>query len=145
MYIRRPTSLVLLTYRTGPYFVAGEYYRSNLREDQEGVPIWLDIEGRYAPPLLRISNRLLIQVSFAVVDVSTCEPVKENFVEVWATNATGVYAGVSSNGNGDGNASNLVSLLFLALCFNCYTNSSPYTSLMTLLEYDTWKRGTEDI
>lgn len=30
---------------TGPYFVAGEYFRSNLREDQEGVPIWLDIEG----------------------------------------------------------------------------------------------------
>lgn len=45
-----------------------------------------------------------------VVDVATCEPVKENFVEIWATNATGVYAGVTANSNGDGSAANLVSL-----------------------------------
>lgn len=64
---------------------------------------------------MRIPNRALIQIPFVVVDVSTCEPVKENFVEIWATNATGVYAGVSSNGNGDGNVANLVSLISLEM------------------------------
>jgi hypothetical protein len=41
---------------TGPYWVKGEYIRSNLREDQPGVPI-------------------VIEAQF--VDVETCEPITE--------------------------------------------------------------------
>jgi hypothetical protein len=41
---------------TGPYWVKGEYIRTNLREDQPGVPI-------------------VIEAQF--VDVETCEPIKD--------------------------------------------------------------------
>lgn len=53
----------------GPYYVADEYVRFDLTEDQEGVPLWLDIE---------------------LVDVNTCENVDAGtFVDIWAANATG--------------------------------------------------------
>ncbi|KAK4170030.1 Intradiol ring-cleavage dioxygenase [Cladorrhinum sp. PSN259] len=64
----------------GPYYVGGEYVRENLIEDQEGVELILD---------------------YQVVDVNTCEPVPNLYVEIWACNATGVYGGVISGGNGD--------------------------------------------
>ena len=47
---------------TGPYYVSGEYVREDLREDQEGVPLWLDLQ---------------------FIDVSTCSPVSAGiFVDV---------------------------------------------------------------
>ncbi|KAK4222283.1 catechol 1,2-dioxygenase [Podospora fimiseda] len=71
----------------GPYYVGGEYVRENIIEDQEGVPLILD---------------------YQVVDVNTCEPVPNLYVEIWACNATGVYGGVVANGNGDSSdASNI--------------------------------------
>nr|POE88329.1 hypothetical protein CFP56_11558 [Quercus suber] len=69
------------------YYVDGELIRSDLTEDQEGVPLYLDVQ---------------------YIDTSTCEPVPAVFVDFWHCNATGVYSGVSASGNGDSSdASNL--------------------------------------
>lgn len=101
----------------GPYYVAGEYIREDITEDQAGVDLALDLQ---------------------VYDVETCEPVPNVYLEIWRTfsfspppphhspvfvsnfgrpikltlhvpdcNSTGVYSGVSANGNGNGDAANL--------------------------------------
>ncbi|ETP04907.1 hypothetical protein F441_18390 [Phytophthora nicotianae CJ01A1] len=64
----------------GPYYVLGEYIRSDMREDQPGVDMYIDVQ---------------------VIDVSTCEPVTDMYVDFWHANATGVYSGVVADGNGD--------------------------------------------
>lgn len=63
----------------GPYWVEGEYIRSDIAEDQAGVPLHLDIQ---------------------IVDVNTCLPVSDMVVDVWHCNATGIYSGVSAAGQG---------------------------------------------
>ncbi|KUF95343.1 hypothetical protein AM588_10005333 [Phytophthora nicotianae] len=52
----------------GPYYVLGEYIRSDMREDQPGVDMYIDVQ---------------------VIDVSTCEPVTDMYVDFWHANATG--------------------------------------------------------
>ncbi|KAK0617799.1 Intradiol ring-cleavage dioxygenase [Bombardia bombarda] len=64
----------------GPYYVAGELIRSDLTETQAGVKLHLDIQ---------------------VLDVKTCKAVPNVYVEIWHTNATGIYSGVVANGNGN--------------------------------------------
>ena len=46
----------------GPYYVSGEYIRQNLIEDQEGVPLVLDLQ---------------------VIDMATCEPLVDVMVDIW--------------------------------------------------------------
>lgn len=64
----------------GPYYVSGEYIRNAITETQEGVPLYAELQ---------------------FVDVNTCAPVEDLYVDFWHCNATGVYSGVvaSSNGN----------------------------------------------
>lgn len=64
----------------GPYWVQGELVRKDITDSQEGVPVTLDIQ---------------------LIDVNTCEPVPQAFLEIWHCNSTGVYSGVIANGNGD--------------------------------------------
>ncbi|KAK0200635.1 Intradiol ring-cleavage dioxygenase [Desarmillaria ectypa] len=64
----------------GPYYVQGEYIRSNMSEDQPGVPAYVNIE---------------------LIDVFICEPLTGVYLDVWHCNATGVYAGIVADGNGD--------------------------------------------
>ncbi|KAH7320576.1 putative extracellular dioxygenase [Stachybotrys elegans] len=64
----------------GPYYVGGEYVRKDVTDGQAGLDITLD---------------------YQVIDVDTCEPVPEVYLEMWHCNATGVYSGVVSSGNGD--------------------------------------------
>ncbi|KAF5521092.1 Catechol 1,2-dioxygenase [Colletotrichum aenigma] len=64
----------------GPYYVSGESVRRNIIEDQEGVDIVLD---------------------YQVIDVDTCEPVPNVYLEMWHCNSTGVYSGIVASGNGD--------------------------------------------
>ncbi|KAK0628864.1 extracellular dioxygenase-like protein [Bombardia bombarda] len=64
----------------GPYYVAGEYIRKNVIETQPGVELVLDIQ---------------------VLDIETCEPISDAFVEIWHCNSTGVYGGVNAGGNGN--------------------------------------------
>lgn len=77
--------------------MAGEYLRKDVTDNEPGVPLFVDTQ---------------------VIDVNTCEPVKDIHVEIWRTvsvpvrkstmltqvsdcNATGVYSGVVANGNGN--------------------------------------------
>ncbi|KAH8705590.1 putative extracellular dioxygenase [Talaromyces proteolyticus] len=76
----------------GPYYVTGELIRNNLVENQEGVPLYLDIQ---------------------LVDSSTCEPVSEVYLDAWHCNATGVYSGVVANGNGNTNDLSNLNTTFL--------------------------------
>jgi hypothetical protein len=84
----------------GPYYVNNELLRQDIREDQEGVDLVLDI---------------------GVIDVTTCTPLDQALVEIWHCNvslhltsvcvvvlseymqSTGHYSGFSSaNGGGTG-------------------------------------------
>ena len=59
----------------GPYYVLGELVRSDVKEDQPGVDLYLDVQ---------------------YIDINTCEPVQGLYVDVWHCNSTGVYSGVES-------------------------------------------------
>lgn len=63
----------------GPYFVAGEFIRTDVTEGTGGVAVHLDIQ---------------------FVDIATCGAVPNMLVDIWHCNATGVYSGVSSQGQG---------------------------------------------
>ncbi|CAE6403041.1 unnamed protein product [Rhizoctonia solani] len=68
----------------GPYYVNNELLRQDIREDQEGVQLVLDI---------------------GVMDVTTCTPLEQALVEIWHCNSTGHYSGftASNTGGGGGN------------------------------------------
>lgn len=56
----------------GPYYVTGESIRKNVKEDlySEGVDLYLEVQ---------------------YIDITTCEPVPDIYVDIWNANATGVY------------------------------------------------------
>ncbi|KAK6066925.1 hypothetical protein SCUP234_11870 [Seiridium cupressi] len=64
----------------GPYYVVGEYLRSNVKETQysEGVDLFLEVQ---------------------YIDVNTCQPIPAVAVDIWNANATGVYSGIYTDGN----------------------------------------------
>jgi protocatechuate 3,4-dioxygenase beta subunit len=71
----------------GPFWVKGEYIRSDVTDDEPGVPVVFDAQ---------------------FIDIDTCEPIEELYFDVWNCNSTGVYSGVQDSSNGNGNdASNL--------------------------------------
>ena len=72
--------------------VGGEYVRQDVTETQDGVDITLD---------------------YQVIDVDTCEPVPDVYVEIWHCNSTGVYSGVVANGNGDSDDDSNINNTFL--------------------------------
>ncbi|GAA6027920.1 hypothetical protein JCM8097_001782 [Rhodosporidiobolus ruineniae] len=75
----------------GPYFLRGDLLRTDVAEDQGGIPLTLDI---------------------GLIDINTCEPLANNLIEIWHANATGSYSyfstatldapGGSSGGGGMG-------------------------------------------
>lgn len=77
---------------TGPFYVKGEHIRTNLREDQPGVPLVLDSQ---------------------FIDVETCEPIRNLWWDLWNCNSTGVYSGVVSNGNGNVDDTSNINATFL--------------------------------
>ncbi|KAI0799384.1 Intradiol ring-cleavage dioxygenase [Xylaria sp. FL0064] len=71
----------------GPFYVPGEYIRSDLRDSEPGVEMFIDAQ---------------------FIDVNTCEPIVGGWFDVWNCNSTGVYSGIQSDNNGNGDdASNL--------------------------------------
>ncbi|CAJ2511974.1 Uu.00g075990.m01.CDS01 [Anthostomella pinea] len=64
----------------GPYYVVGEYLRSNVKESlySAGVDVFLEIQ---------------------YIDVNTCEAIPSVAVDIWNCNATGTYSGISVSGN----------------------------------------------
>ena len=63
----------------GPYYIAGEKVRRNITEGRPGAPLTLKT---------------------AVVDSSTCRPIKGAAVDIWHADAGGIYSGF-----GEGRAS----------------------------------------
>ncbi|KAI0124789.1 Intradiol ring-cleavage dioxygenase [Xylariales sp. AK1849] len=63
----------------GPYFVSGELIREDVTDGESGVALHLDLQ---------------------FVDTSTCGAVSNLLIDIWHANATGVYSGVSSSGQG---------------------------------------------
>jgi protocatechuate 3,4-dioxygenase beta subunit len=60
----------------GPYYVAGEKVRRNITEGRPGTPLALKLK---------------------VVNASTCKAIKGAAVDIWHTDATGIYSGVQGN------------------------------------------------
>ncbi|KAI1497925.1 Intradiol ring-cleavage dioxygenase [Biscogniauxia marginata] len=72
------TSCILAPYITdGPYYVVGEYMRSNVKEAEfcDGIDVFLEVQ---------------------YIDVNTCNAVPSVAVDIWNCNATGTYSGVES-------------------------------------------------
>ncbi|KAI9733900.1 MAG: hypothetical protein M1834_002555 [Cirrosporium novae-zelandiae] len=65
----------------GPFWVKGELVRSNLIDNEPGVSVIID--GQF-------------------IDVNTCEPISGLYWDVWNANSTGVYSGIVSDSNGNG-------------------------------------------
>lgn len=79
----------------GPYYVNGEFIRSDVTEGQAGISLYAELQ---------------------FVDVNTCKPVENLYVDFWHCNATGVYSGVVANGNGDtADATNINNTAFRGL------------------------------
>ncbi|KAG8840891.1 hypothetical protein FRB91_005547 [Serendipita sp. 411] len=65
----------------GPYYLRNELIRTDLREGQAGTSLYLDI---------------------GVLDITTCKPATNVFVEIWACSAQGVYSAFSQTGGSGG-------------------------------------------
>lgn len=63
----------------GPYYVEGELIRTDITDGEPGVAVHLD---------------------FQFIDINTCEAVPNLLIDVWHANSTGVYSGVSAEGQG---------------------------------------------
>ncbi|QKX58820.1 uncharacterized protein TRUGW13939_05948 [Talaromyces rugulosus] len=77
---------------TGPFYVLGEYVRSDVSDGEEGVPLTLDAQ---------------------FLDVETCEPITSLWFDLWNCNSTGVYSGVVSQGNGNADDTSNLDATFL--------------------------------
>ncbi|KAI9930669.1 hypothetical protein ASPWEDRAFT_106723 [Aspergillus wentii DTO 134E9] len=87
LFSKNPVCLLSPEGEIGPFWVKGELIRSDIGDGQAGIPIIMD--GQF-------------------IDINTCEPIQDLYWDVWNCNATGVYSGVQSSMNGNGNdASNL--------------------------------------
>ncbi|CAI7645792.1 unnamed protein product [Penicillium glandicola] len=75
----------------GPYYVTGELVREDIRESQEGVPLYMDIQ---------------------LINTNTCEPIPEIYMDLWHCNSTGVYSGIVASGNGNSADSTNVNTTF---------------------------------
>lgn len=72
------TSCILAPYITnGPYYVAGEKMRSNVKDTEfsDGIDMFLEVQ---------------------YINVNTCEAIPSVAIDIWNCNATGVYSGVES-------------------------------------------------
>ena len=58
----------------GPFYINDTLFRSNITEDQAGLPLFLRVKA---------------------VDTS-CKPLVDAFVDIWSCNSTGSYSGYTS-------------------------------------------------
>ncbi|KAG8863901.1 hypothetical protein FRC20_010475 [Serendipita sp. 405] len=65
-----------------PYYLRDDYVREDLRENQTGTTLYLDI---------------------GVIDITTCTPAQDIFVEIWACSAQGVYSAFGTGPTMGGN------------------------------------------
>ncbi|GAA5894783.1 intradiol ring-cleavage dioxygenase [Sporobolomyces salmoneus] len=69
--IKNSTCVLTPTVTEGPYYLNNELVRTDVAEEQPGVPLTLDI---------------------GLMDISTCEPIENIMVEIWHCNSTGSYS-----------------------------------------------------
>ncbi|CAD6442386.1 95c11c3a-75a2-4e76-b0d9-60b73cbb9c01 [Sclerotinia trifoliorum] len=62
----------------GPYYVVGESIRQDVTDGQPGVPLHLEVQ---------------------YIDITTCKPVPNIYIDIWNANATGVYGGINITDN----------------------------------------------
>jgi protocatechuate 3,4-dioxygenase beta subunit len=62
----------------GPFYVDLDLLRSDVREDQSGIPLTL---------------------SMTVLDTNTCQPIPNAAVDIWSANALGVYSAEAQQGS----------------------------------------------
>ncbi|RLN72862.1 hypothetical protein BBJ28_00013154 [Nothophytophthora sp. Chile5] len=74
------------------YYVSGEVYRQEIAEDQAGISLTTELQ---------------------FIDVSTCAPVSNLWVEYWHSNALGVYSGAIGSEPGESNDTANVDTTFL--------------------------------
>ncbi|MBK3569898.1 MULTISPECIES: intradiol ring-cleavage dioxygenase [unclassified Streptomyces] len=65
----------------GPYYIDADKIRRDVTEDQEGIPLTLDLK---------------------VIDADTCRPLRNAAVDIWHCNATGIYSGYEASSGGGG-------------------------------------------
>ncbi len=58
----------------GPFYITDTLFRSNITEDQAGLPLTLRVKA---------------------VDTS-CNPLMDAFIDIWSCNSTGSYSGYTS-------------------------------------------------
>lgn len=96
--------------------MTGEYVRTNVTEDQGGVPVHLE---------------------YQYIDVETCKAATGLHLTHWSANATGVYSGIVASGNGDSSdATNIVR--------SKPTSESP-PSPLTNVQNTTFLRGITEV
>lgn len=76
----------------GPYYISGEYVRSDISEGQAGIPLYMHQQ---------------------YINVKTCEPIEGLYADIWHCNATGVYGGIVAKGNGNINDASNINATFL--------------------------------
>lgn len=67
-----PACLLAAEQEIGPYYIADELLRSDIAEDQTGIPLVLRIRA---------------------LDVSNCKPLAGAAIDIWHCNALGIYSG----------------------------------------------------
>jgi protocatechuate 3,4-dioxygenase beta subunit len=65
----------------GPYYIDADKIRRDVTEDQEGIPLTLDLK---------------------VIDADTCRPLRNAAVDIWHCNASGIYSGYEASSGGGG-------------------------------------------
>uniref|UniRef100_A0A060TAM9 ARAD1B01694p n=1 Tax=Blastobotrys adeninivorans TaxID=409370 RepID=A0A060TAM9_BLAAD len=92
LFSNNPVCILAPEQIIGPYWVKGELIRSDIREDQPGIPIIVDTQ---------------------FINIETCEPIENLYSDVWHCNSTGVYSGVQNETNGNGDDDSILDKNFL--------------------------------
>uniref|UniRef100_H3GU55 Intradiol ring-cleavage dioxygenases domain-containing protein n=1 Tax=Phytophthora ramorum TaxID=164328 RepID=H3GU55_PHYRM len=74
------------------FYVSGELYRQDITEDQTGVSLSTELQ---------------------FIDVNTCTPVSDLWIDFWHSNALGVYSGVAGSEAGESTETSNVDATFL--------------------------------
>ncbi|KAL4811476.1 Intradiol ring-cleavage dioxygenase [Aspergillus unguis] len=87
LFDANPVCILAPEGEVGPFWVKGEFVRYDITDNEEGIPVYMD--GQF-------------------IDINTCEPIQDLYWDLWSCNTTGVYSGIDSDMNGNGNdAANL--------------------------------------
>ncbi|KAG7394343.1 hypothetical protein PHYBOEH_005302 [Phytophthora boehmeriae] len=108
LFSSTPACLLEPEVTEGPYYVAGELVRSDIRESQPGIDLYMDLQ---------------------FIDITSCKPVNNLYVDFWHANSSGVYSGVVASTNGNSkDASNVNSTFHRGLS---PTDSNGFVSFAT--------------